>query len=378
MLRSFSGGSTSRRRWRARRRRKGSSRQLAALCEGDAGGFVHWGATTQDVTDTGLMLQAKAAYEVILRDLRELAGLLAALAERERDTLQAGRTHGQHATPITFGFKVAVWLDEVLRHIERLEQASTTLASIGADPDRALAVQRRLMAELELGAPLIGWHAARDRFAELGMLWAMVAGTMGKIAHEVILLQKSEVMELEEPHHHGKVGSSTMPHKRNPMGCEGIMALSRLARSLAPALLESLANAEHERDWAAVHTEWSALPEIAVATGAAVAQTREVIRGLIVYRERMRENVDALRGLILSEAVMLALGEHVGRQEAHDIVYEAAMTAFETRRPLRDLLLAEAQVTAHLSPEQIDRLLSPEAYIGLAGVFVDRIVAQVA
>nr|MCU0507459.1 adenylosuccinate lyase family protein [Anaerolineae bacterium] len=300
------------------------------------------------------------------------------------------RTHGQHATPITFGFKVAVWLDEVLRHIERLEQAaprclvgefagaSTTLASIGADPDRALAVQRRLMAELELGAPLIGWHAARDRFAELGMLWAMVAGTMGKIAHEVILLQKSEVMELEEPHHHGKVGSSTMPHKRNPMGCEGIMALSRLARSLAPALLESLANAEHERDWAAVHTEWSALAEIAVATGAAVAQTREVIRGLIVYRERMRENVDALRGLILSEAVMLALGEHVGRQEAHDIVYEAAMTAFETRRPLRDLLLAEAQVTAHLSPEQIDRLLSPEAYIGLAGVFVDRIVAQVA
>ena len=365
-------------------------RQLAALCEGEAGRYVHWGATTQDVTDTGLMLQAKTAHEIILRDLRDLARVLAALAVRERNTLQAGRTHGQHATPITFGFKVAVWLDEAARHIERFEQAgprclvgefagaSTTLASIGADADKALAVQRRLMADLAIGVPAIGWHAARDRFAELGMLWAMVAGTMGKIAHEVILLQKSEVMELEEPHHHGKVGSSTMPHKRNPMGCEGIMALSRLARSLAPSLLESLATAEHERDWAAVHTEWSALPEIAIVTGAAVAQTRDVVKDLIVYRDRMRQNVDALHGLILSEAVMLALGEYVGRQEAHDIVYEAAMTAFETRRPLKELLLADEQVTAHLSPGQIDELLRPEAYTGLAGVFVDRVVAQVA
>jgi 3-carboxy-cis,cis-muconate cycloisomerase len=361
-------------------------RQFAGLCEGDAGGYVHWGATTQDVTDTGLMLQAKAAYEIILRDLRDLARVLAAVAERERDTLQAGRTHGQHATPITFGFKVAVWLDEVGRHIERLEQAgprclvgefagaSTTLASIGDNPDKALAVQRRLMEDLGLGVPAIGWHAARDRFAELGMLWAMVAGTMGKIAHEVILLQKSEVMELEEPHHHGKVGSSTMPHKRNPMGCEGIMALSRLARSLAPALLESLATAEHERDWAAVHTEWSALPEIAIAAGASVVQTRDALKDLIVYRDRMRENVDALHGLILSEAIMLALGEFVGRQEGHDIVYEAAMTAFETRRPLKELLMADGRVTAHLSADQIDALLRPEAYTGLAGIFVDRVV----
>ena len=359
-------------------------RQLAAVCEGDAGRYVHWGATTQDVTDTGLMLQAKAAHGIILADLHELALSLASLALRERDTIQAGRTHGQHATPITFGFKVAVWLDEVRRHIERLEQAalrvfvgefagaSTTLASIAADPTRALAIQSRLMADLGLGVPAIGWHAARDRFAELGILWAMVAATMGKIAHEVILLQKSEVMELEEPHHHGKVGSSTMPHKRNPMGCEGIMALSRLARSLAPSLLESMGTAEHERDWSAVHTEWSALPEIAIAAGAAVTQTRDVIAGLIVYPARMRRNIDALHGLILSEAVMLALGEHVGRQVSHDIIYEAAMTAFETQRPLRDLLLADKRVTAHLSAEQIDALLRPEAYTGLAGLFVDR------
>jgi 3-carboxy-cis,cis-muconate cycloisomerase len=363
-------------------------RQLAALCAGDAGRYVHWGATTQDVTDTGLMLQAKAAYEIILADLRALAVALADLAMRERDTLQAGRTHGQHATPITFGFKVAVWLDEVRRHIERLEQAaprvfvgefagaSTTLASLGADPERALAVQRRLMADLGLGVPIIGWHAGRDRFAELGMILALVASTMGKIAHEIIMLQKSEVMELEEPHHHGKVGSSTMPHKRNPMGCEGIVALSRLARSLAPSLLESAATAEHERDWSAVHTEWAALPEICITTGAAVSQTLAVIRGLIVYRDRMHSNVDVLHGLILSEAVMLALGEYVGRQVSHDLVYEAAMAAFEQRRPLADLLAADPQITAHLSPERIAELLRPELYTGLAGVFVDRVVGQ--
>lgn len=362
-------------------------RQLAGLCAGDAGRYVHWGATTQDVTDTGLMLQAQAAYRIILRDLRELASALAELAGRERDTLQAGRTHGQHATPITFGFKVAVWLDETLRHIERLEQAaprvfvgefagaSTTLASLGAGPARALAVQRRLMAELGLGVPVIGWHAARDRYAELGLLLAAIAGMCGKIAHEVIMLQKSEVMELEEPHHHGKVGSSTMPHKRNPMGCEGIMALSRLARSLVLALLESAATAEHERDWAAVHTEWAAMPEICITAGAAVSQTRDVIRGLHVYRDRMRANVDALHGLILSEAVMLALGEHIGRQVAHDVVYEAAMAAFEQRRPLAELLLADPRVAAHLTAAEVNDLLRPEAYTGLAGLFVDRVLA---
>jgi len=363
-------------------------RQVTDLCDGEAGRYVHWGATTQDVTDTGLMLQAQAAHGIILRDLRGLAHALADLARRERDTLMPGRTHGQHATPITFGFKVAVWLDEVRRHVERMEQlaprvfvgefagASTTLASIGDDPARALEVQRRLMADLGLGVPVIGWHVARDRFAELGGVLAMIAATMGKIAHEVILLQKSEVMELEEPHHHGKIGSSTMPHKRNPMMCEGIMAQARLARSLQTALLESMGTAEHERDWSAVHAEWAAVPEICLLTGAAVSQASDVIRGLIVYREKMRQNVDALQGLILSEAVMLRLGESVGRQVAHDIVYEAAMAAFEQRRPLRDLLLEDARVTGHLSLTEIDDLLRPEAYTGLAGEFVDRVVLE--
>ena len=360
-------------------------RQLAESCEGEAGRYVHWGATTQDVTDTGLMLQLKGAHALISRDLKALAGALRARARRERDTLMAGRTHGQHATPITFGFKLAVWLDEVERHIERLQQiaprllvgefagASTTLASVGA---AGLEIQRLIMADLGLAAPAIGWHASRDRPAEFGALVALIAASMGKIAHEVVLLQKSEVMELEEPYNAGKIGSSTMPHKRNPMPCEAIMAQARLARGLVGQLLKAMGSAEHERDWSVVHTEWAALPEICLLGGAAVAQTLEVVRGLIVYRDRMRANVDALQGLILSEAVMLRLAEFVGRQAAHDLVYEAAMAAFEQRRPLRELLLEDERVARHLPAGELDELLRPEAYVGLAGEFVDRVAGR--
>jgi 3-carboxy-cis,cis-muconate cycloisomerase len=358
-------------------------RQLAGLCAGDAGGYVHWGATTQDVTDTGLVLQVKRAFDIIGRDLRALEEALAELARRERDTLMAGRTHGQHATPITMGFKVAVWLDEARRHRARLAEAaprvlvgefagaSGTLASLG---EPGLAVQRRMMADLGLGVPAIGWHTGRDRLAEAVTVLAMVAATLGKIAHEVVLLQKSEVAELEEPFQMGKIGSSTMPHKRNPMQCEGIMAQARLARALVPAALESMGTAEHERDWSAVHTEWAIVPEACLLTGGALAQTLRVIRDLIVYRERMRTNLDALHGLMLSEAVMLRLGEAIGRQEAHEVVYEAAMAAYEQARPLRDLLLADERVTQHVSASELDDLLNPEAYSGLAGEFVDRVV----
>lgn len=355
--------------------------QLAALCDGDAGGWVHWGATTQDVTDTALAMQVKAAYAIILRDLRALAAALADLARRERDTILPGRTHGQHALPITFGFKVAVWLAEVRRHIERLEQAAPrvivgqfagaagTLASVG---EQGLEIQRLLMADLGLGVPEICWHPARDGFAEYVSVLAMVSMTMSKIAHEVILLQKSEVAELEEPYVRGKVGSSTMPHKRNPMICEGIMAEARMVRGIQNTVLSAM-ESEHERDWTAVHVEWACVPEASILAGGAVAHTLRVIENLIVYPERMRRNVDALHGLILSEAVMLKLGEHLGRQTAHEVVHEAAMLAFEQSRPLADLLAEDERVTRYLSVAQIDAMLQPEAYTGLAGWFVDRV-----
>ncbi len=356
-------------------------RHLADLCEGEASGYVHWGATTQDITDTGLVLQVKGAYTVIRRDLETLARALAALARRERDTLMPGRTHGQHAIPITFGFKVAVWLAEVKRHLQRLEEAAPrflvgqfagaagTLASVG---EPGLEIQRLMMADLGLGVPEICWHAARDGLAEFVSLLAMIATTMGKVAHEVILLQKTEVAEIEEPFQAGKVGSSTMPHKRNPMLCEGIMAEARLVRGLQSAVLTAM-ESEHERDWAAVHVEWAAIPEAAILAGGAVAHTCRVIEGLVVYPERMRRNVDLSLGLTLSEAVMLRLGTYLGRQVAHDLVYEASMVAYQQNRPLRDLLMADTRITQHLSGEDIDTLLRPESYTGLAGQFVDRV-----
>lgn len=356
-------------------------RQLAALCQGDAGRYVHWGATTQDITDTGLVLQVKAAHAIIRRDLQALARALQALARRERDTLMAGRTHGQHATPITFGFKVAVWLAEVRRHLARLDEcgprvlvgqfagAAGTLASV---EKHGLEIQRRLMAELGLGVPEICWHAARDSLAEFVAVLALIATTMGKMAHEVILLQKTEVAEVEEPFRPGKVGSSTMPHKRNPMLCEGIMAEARLARGLLPALLSAM-EAEHERDWAAVHLEWAGVPEAAILTGGTVAHMVQVFEGLVVHRERMLANVELLHGLNLSEAVMLRLGEYLGRQAAHDLVYEAAMAAVEQGRPLAELLLADPRAARHLTPADLEALLRPEAYTGLAGYFVDRV-----
>lgn len=359
--------------------------QLASLCEGAAGGYVHWGATTQDVTDTGLVMQVKAAYAIVLRDLRALAEALADLARRERDTIMPGRTHGQHALPITFGFKVAIWLAEVRRHIERMEQAAPrvlvgqfagaagTLASVG---EQGLEIQRLMMADLGLGVPEICWHPARDGFAEYVSVLAMVAMTMSKIAHEVILLQKSEVAELEEPYVRGKVGSSTMPHKRNPMMCEGIMGEARMVRGLQNTVLSAM-EAEHERDWGAVHVEWACVPEASILAGGAVAHTLRVIADLIVYRERMRRNVDVLHGLILSEAVMLQLGEHLGRQAAHEVVHEASMLAFEQGRSLQELLMEESRVTQHLSGPQIEALMNPAAYTGLSGLFVDRVAGRV-
>jgi 3-carboxy-cis,cis-muconate cycloisomerase len=354
--------------------------QLASLCEGTAGGYVHWGATTQDVTDTGLVLQVKAAYAIILRDLNALAEALANLARRERDTIMPGRTHGQHALPITFGFKVAVWLAEVRRHIERMAQAAPrvlvgqfagaagTLASVG---EQGLVIQQLMMADLGLGVPEISWHPARDGFAEYVSVLAMISMTMSKIAHEVILLQKSEVAELEEPYVRGKVGSSTMPHKRNPMICEGILAEARMVRGIQNTVLSAM-ESEHERDWGAVHVEWACVPEASILAGGAVAHTLRVIENLIVYRDRMRRNVDILHGLILSEAVMLQLGEHLGRQIAHEVVHEASMLAYEQGRPLSALLMEDSRVTRHLTPDQIDMLMHPAAYTGLCGVFVDR------
>lgn len=359
-------------------------RVFAAVCEGGAGEYIHWGATTQDIMDTANVLQLKQAAVIVERRLASLSDALAELARLHRDTLMAGRTHGQQALPITFGFKVAVWLAELLRHQERLSQckprvlvgqfagAAGTLASVG---EQGLQIQSRLMVRLGLGVPPITWHTSRDGYAEWTSLLAMIAATLGKIAHEVILLQKTEVWEVEEPFNEGKVGSSTMPHKRNPMLCEAILALARLVMHQTPNAFDSMIQ-EHERDWVGDHMDWAYLPETCIMTDGALHLTDRVMRGLRVHPERMARNLDATKGLLLSEQVMLALGHSIGRQTAHDVVYECAMRAVEEGLPFRNLLLAHPAVSRHLSPADIDRLLDPRHYAGLSGEFVDRVLAQ--
>jgi 3-carboxy-cis,cis-muconate cycloisomerase len=296
----------------------------------------------------------------------------------------AGRTHGQQALPITFGFKVAVWVSELKRHQTRLSEnkprvltgefagAAGTLASVS---EHGLEINARLMQELGLNVPEIAWHTSRDNFAEFASILSMICATLGKIAHEIIDLQKLEFGEVEEPFEMGKVGSSTMPQKRNPMICEAILALARLARTQATTAIDAMMH-EHERDWSSFQMEWAYIPEICVMTHGALQLTHRVLSGLIVYPENMTRNLDVTRGTLLAERVMLALGKAIGRQHAHDVIYEAAMESFEKRVPFADVLKQKAVVTQHLEVDTIDALLDPMQYTGLAGIFVDKVTRK--
>jgi 3-carboxy-cis,cis-muconate cycloisomerase len=357
-------------------------RVLQDACSGDAGEYIHWGATTQDIMDTAMILQAQEAAAILDERLEGLSDALGRLASAHRDTLMPGRTHGQQALPVTFGYKAAIWLAEVERHRQRLLQcrprllvgqlggAVGTLASLG---ERGLQVQQRMMEILGLGVPLVTWHTARDGLAEFASLLGMMAATAGKVAREIINLQRTELAEVEEPFNEGKVGSSTMPHKRNPMICEAVLALSRLALRSVPLALDAMIQ-DHERDWSSDHIEWAYLGEMCIMTDGALTLTLRVLTGLQVYPERMLKNLDLLDGLALSEAVMLALGKDLGRQTAHEVVYECSMRSFEQGLPFRQVLAEHPLVSAHLTPSQIDDLLNPARYTGLAGQFVDRVL----
>jgi adenylosuccinate lyase len=362
--------------------------QLSQRCAGDAGRYVHWGATTQDVMDTAIVLQLRDAIALFETTLDELCAVMTALARTYRDTPIAGRTHGQQALPTTFGAKVAVWLAELRRGRERLAGAKGrilvgqfggavgTLAGLSESNVDALAAQAALMDELGLGAPPIAWHTSRDSIVEYALLVGTWAALMGRIAHEIIDLQKQEFGELEEPFEMGKVGSSTMPHKRNPMLCESVLTLARLTREKAATAMDTLVYNEHERDWASFQMEWAYLPELSVMAHGALELMLRILRGLIVYPDRMRRNLDVTGGLLLAERVMFALGEHIGRQTAHDVVYECAMHAIEHRLAFAEVLAEDARVAAYLSREKIVDLLDPAAYTGLAAQFVDRVVGK--
>jgi 3-carboxy-cis,cis-muconate cycloisomerase len=360
-------------------------RMLASRCGDGNGEYVHWGATTQDIMDSATVLQVRRAHRILTRDIERVIGVAAHLAGRYRDTPMAGRTHGQQALPITFGFKAAIWVAELARHRDRMRAiaprlfvgqlagAAGTLAALGA---AGLAVQERMMADLDLAVPPIAWHVARDAFAEFVSLLALICGTTAKIGQEIALLQTTEVAEVEEGYVEGKGGSSTMPQKRNPITCEALVAIGMIAVQDA-ALMFAAMRPDHERATGPWHVEWEVIPEACILSGAALHHTIALLRDLIVRPERMARNLQLTQGLIASEAVMMALAPAVGRQRAHDIVYRAAMRAHEAGLALESILQRDPEVAPHLSADRLRAALDPSSYTGLSAEFVDRVLAAV-
>ncbi|HLR68856.1 MAG TPA: adenylosuccinate lyase [Virgibacillus sp.] len=356
-------------------------REFTKIVGGDAAKYIHWGATTQDIMDTAVVLQMKEAVNILVKQLKTFLRTLLFHAREHEKTIMPGRTHGQHALPVTLGYKVAIWADEVGKHLERLDEgkkrfltgsfhgAVGTLASLKED---GLAVQKRYCEKLGLRQPTITWHVQRDGFAEFSSTIAMVASTMGKIANEIINLQKSEIGEIEEGFKMGQVGSSTMPHKRNPMICEYVVGIARVVQKNAALGFESMIQ-EHERDMTFWTSEWSYIPQICMFTSSGIKQMQGVLDRWIIHKENMEKNIQLLQGLIVSENLMLALGKYIGRVEAHDIIYEVSMQAFGEKKPLIDAALDNSTIMTHFTEKEVKEHLDPKTYIGLCSELIERV-----
>lgn len=353
----------------------------SAVCEGDAGEYYHWGTTTQDVLDTGWVLRVRQAEAIVRRDLEALIDVIAERAREHRATPMAGRTHSQHGIPITFGYKLAVWVDEVRRlhrqlvalHDDtfalQLGGATGTLASIGPV---GFDVRRTMAADLGLSDPDVTWHVARDRFSHLAYVVALVAGSLQRAAYEIVTLQRTEVAELREPHHHGKVGSSTMPHKRNPAVSESMWTLGEIVKNDVRATMSSLGSL-HERDKAVYTMEVDFLPRIFGHTHRMLEISLVLFRGLTVDAERMIANMDLSDGMLFSERALMVLAERMGRQAAHEVLYDLTMEAAEAGTHLRDALLASPTIMEHFTAEEVDGIFDPHAAVETATMVVDRV-----
>ncbi|EAU35601.1 hypothetical protein ATEG_03799 [Aspergillus terreus NIH2624] len=360
-------------------------RQLSAMCGEEAGRYVHWGATTQDIMDLASVLQMKEGLVIVERLLRDIIATLRELSAKYRDTPMAGRTHLQHALPVTFGYKCAVWLSGFQRHLERLEQlrsrtllvqfggAAGSLASLG-DGDDGLRVRRALAEELGLADPPITWHVARDGVAEIANFLALMGGSMGKLALDIIVMSSNELGEVSEPFVPHRGASSTMPQKRNPISSEVILAASKVLRSNAGLVLDGMV-ADFERASGPWHLEWVAVPESFVIAVGALSQTHFALSGLCVHSKQMLDNLHSTKGLIVAEAVMMGLAPHVGRNKAHDIVYEACRESIEKDRTLLECLLEKPEVTSKMSTEEVSKLCDPVNYLGASGRMVDDVLA---
>jgi len=353
-----------------------------AKADPDAGRYVHWGATSQDVMDTATMLTLRAAIDALLPELdRAIAGF-ARLAKQHRDTAMVARTWLQHALPMPFGLKLAEYAAALHRSRTRLKRlrgeglalqfggAAGTLAALG---DKGLAVAEKLAAELKLPLPDAPWHTHRDRIADAASVFAILTGTCGKIARDVSLMMQTDVAEAFEPSGEGRGGSSTMPHKRNPVAAATALAAATMAPNLAATILAAQVQ-DHERSAGPWHAEWPTLPTLQLVTSGALAAIVDIAEGLEVDVARMRVNLDASHGLIMAEAVTFALAEKMGKSDAHHLVEAAARKAVAGKLHLRDVLTSDPKVTAHLGADKLAKLFDPIAYQGVSQALIDRLL----
>jgi 3-carboxy-cis,cis-muconate cycloisomerase len=355
-----------------------------ARADADAARYVHWGATSQDVIDTGTMLGLRAGIDALLGDIdRAIAGF-ARLARQHRDTAVVARTWLQHALPMPFGLKLAEYAAALRRSRGRLQRlrrealalqfggAAGTLAALG---DKGLLVAEKLAQELKLPLPDAPWHTHRDRIAEAASVLAILAGTCGKIARDIQLMMQTDVAEAFEPSGEGRGGSSTMPHKRNPVAAATALAAATMAPNLAATIFAAQVQ-DHERSAGPWHAEWPTLPMLQLVTSGALAAIVDIAEGLEVDAARMRVNLDASHGLIMAEAVTMALAEKIGKSEAHHLVEAASKKAVADKRDLRDVLTRNTRVAAHLSADKLAKLFEPMAYQGVSQALIDRLLAS--
>ena len=358
--------------------------QLTALCKDDLGQWCHWGATTQDITDTATVLQIRSAFELIELEMKAVSESLSRLARDHRNTPMIGRSNLQQAVPLTFGYKAAVWLAGVDRHIQRLDQlrrrvllgefggAVGTLASLG---EQGLPVQQGVMERLGLIPPLISWHTVRDTIAEVGCFLGILCGLLDKIASDVKVMMMTELNEVQEPAGGGGRGaSSTMPQKRNPISCAYITACSSVVRQHTASLLSAM-NADFERATGTWEIEWLVLPEMFCLSAGALAQAKYLLSGLVVHPENMKKNLQLTDGLINTEAIMMALGPKMGRGKAHDRLAAISIAVSQGKGRLIDLLSNDPEIVQILDRSAIERLMEPTNYLGNSGAMVDRVLA---
>jgi adenylosuccinate lyase len=358
---------------------------LAEAC-GKSGRYVHFGATSNDILDTAMALQIRDALAMVERDLRRLLGVMLDQASKHKNTIMVGRTHGQHAVPTTLGMKFAIWACELARHIERLEQLrprvlvgkmSGAVGTGAAWGGKGLRVQELVMRELKLsGASASSQILQRDRFAELISFFGLLASTLDKVAREIRNLQRTEIAELEEPFRARQIGSSTMPHKRNPIRCEKVSGLARVLRADVQAALENVV-IEHERDLTNSSCERVLLPECFLLTDEILKTLLEVLRELVVHPEQMKRNLQLTKGMNMAEAVMIELTKRgMSRQVAHKVLRECSSTAYIRGISLEDVLRRDRRVLRYIPEEELKSLLDPERYLGSAIQIVEKVVRE--